>query len=544
MRNILITSLILHCSLCAAQCISNFPHTQDFEATNGNWVSGGTASDWAWGAVSKTVIAQAASGSNCWVTGGLTASFYNLGESSYLQSPCFNLSTLINPVISFDVYWETEKGYDGATFQSSVDGGTTWQNVGSSSDIDDCITQNWFNASGINYLNGLANPREGWAGNVQSTSGSCQGGNGSNGWKKAQHCIKNLAGQPNVIFRFAFGAGTQCNNYDGFAIDDFIIEEAPLFLIDYTYTCNGNSFDFTSTYNLCPTVFNWNFGDGATATGSSVSHTYTNPGNYDVTFVVSGNCFTPVTIVKQIQTVQIITGSTSETCNGANNGKAFVTSTGSSAFTYQWNTSPMQTTDTAFNLAAGSYAVTVTAINNCSASASVVVGSHGISLAMERTNVSCYGKGDGEITATVSGGTAPYNILWSTGDTATYLTKLSEGNYIVTVSDAANCTVSDSVVIEKATCPSYVYLPTAFSPNGDGVNDFFRGKASPDLKSFAVHVYNRWGEMIFESVDITEGWDGVYKGIAQPISTYVWYAEYSFTNGEKHSQAGNVTLVR
>ena len=214
-----------------AQCatpINIFPYTEGFEATDGNWTIGGTASDWAWGTPAKPVINAAANGSNkCWIVGGLTGSFYNNGERSWLQSPCFDFTTVQHPYISFSVFWEMEQRFDGAGFQYSTNLGASWTNVGSVTDVPNCLNTNWFNYSAITNINGLATVKDGWSGNIQPTSGSCLGGFGSSQWVNAQHTIPNLAGVPNVIFRFIFGAGTTCNNYDGFAVDDVLIGEAP-----------------------------------------------------------------------------------------------------------------------------------------------------------------------------------------------------------------------------------------------------------------------------------------------------------------------------
>lgn len=527
-----------------AQCINTFPYIQDFETTNGNWSSGGTSSDWAWGAVSKTVISQAAGGNNCWVTGGLTGSFYNLGESSFVQSPCFDFSNLQSPYITFQIFWETEKTYDGATFQYSLNGGSNWQNVGSTGDATDCLNTNWFNSSNVNYLNGLAAPREGWTGNRQATSGSCQGGNGSNGWKLATHCMPYLAGKPNVIFRFAFGAGTQCNNYDGFAFDDVTIGEAPVPVIDFTPVCQGNTYSFSGTATLCPNQFNWLFGDGSTGTGLTTTHTYTTPGNYTVTFTAGGHCSLPVNVTKTIQIASATVITTEVTCNNRTDGSAIVTLSTPGNYSYLWSTNPAQTTDTATNLNAGNYSVTVSAPGMCDVSATAVVQVSQPSAYLHYQNVTCQGTNNGEVGATVAGGKSPYSYWWSTGDSVAKITGLSAGSYLVTISDACHCSITDSVVLIKEVCPSEVFFPTAFSPNGDGENDFFKATSFADVKKFQMQVYNRWGELVFESANIRSGWDGIYEGIQQPLSVYVWYAEYALGDGVKHVCSGNVTLVR
>jgi hypothetical protein len=220
-----------------AQCvsgISTFPYNEDFETSNGGWVSGGAGNDWAWGTPNKPVISAAAGGTKCWVVGGLTGSSYTNSEASWLQSPCFDFTALAAPYIEFKVFWEMEQRFDGASFQYSTDDGNTWQTLGSSSALVNCYNENWFNNSSITYLAPLTANKEGWSGNIQANSGSCAGGSGSGQWVTAKQAMGFLAGEPNVIFRFIFGAGTICNNYDGFSIDDIIIKEAPSYFASYT----------------------------------------------------------------------------------------------------------------------------------------------------------------------------------------------------------------------------------------------------------------------------------------------------------------------
>ncbi len=115
--------ILLHRKKQYAQCatpISTFPYNEGFETTNGDFTTGGTASDWAWGIPAKPVITGAATGTKCWIVGGLTGSSYNDGERSWLQSPCFDFTTLQYPHISFNVFWETERRFDGAGFQYST----------------------------------------------------------------------------------------------------------------------------------------------------------------------------------------------------------------------------------------------------------------------------------------------------------------------------------------------------------------------------------------------------------------------------------------
>jgi gliding motility-associated-like protein len=88
-----------------------------------------------------------------------------------------------------------------------------------------------------------------------------------------------------------------------------------------------------------------------------------------------------------------------------------------------------------------------------------------------------------------------------------------------------------------------VFVPNTFTPNGDGKNDllFVRGLKVEEIY-FAV--YNRWGEMVFETNDKTKGWDGIYKGRAADVGVFGWYLKVKCINGEESFKKGNVTLVR
>jgi gliding motility-associated-like protein len=91
---------------------------------------------------------------------------------------------------------------------------------------------------------------------------------------------------------------------------------------------------------------------------------------------------------------------------------------------------------------------------------------------------------------------------------------------------------------------SGLLLPTAFSPNQDGINDNFRIlNTNIDLQNF--QVYNRWGEKVFETDAIEDGWDGVYKGVKQPLGVYIWKCNYTLSKTHKTKSAcGNVNLIR
>ncbi|MEZ5045542.1 MAG: hypothetical protein R2831_00975 [Chitinophagaceae bacterium] len=105
---LLFLSPIYTFSQCATT-INTFPYNEDFELNMGGWSSGGINNDWAWGQPTKATISSAGSGSKCWITGGLSSSFYSFGQRSYVESPCFDFSSLSYPYIEMLIFLGNRK---------------------------------------------------------------------------------------------------------------------------------------------------------------------------------------------------------------------------------------------------------------------------------------------------------------------------------------------------------------------------------------------------------------------------------------------------
>lgn len=198
--------------------ISSFPYFEDFESGQGGWedsvIAPSLVESWAFGTPAKATIFGASSGVNAWVTGGLSFGNYFSNERSYVYSPCFDMSSLTDPVVRLDVWWESIDNQDGAVLQYSLDGGITWTTVG---DVGDPV--NWYTQSGLTGLPGGGSV--GWAGRSNT-------GTGSNGWVTAERGVPQLAGTSGVVFRIAFGSDFFSTD-DGFAFDNFEIFERPDF---------------------------------------------------------------------------------------------------------------------------------------------------------------------------------------------------------------------------------------------------------------------------------------------------------------------------
>jgi len=114
--------------------------------------------------------------------------------------------------------------------------------------------------------------------------------------------------------------------------------------------------------------------------------------------------------------------------------------------------------------------------------------------------------------------------------------------YFVTAKTEEGCIVSDSMdVLVDGTL---IDMPNAFVPAGNGPNSIFKPSARGIAKLRSFHIYNRWGQMVFESRDIDKGWDGTFNGQPQPVGVYIYTIEAVTDAGKPFTRQGNVTLIR
>ncbi len=136
------------------------------------------------------------------------------------------------------------------------------------------------------------------------------------------------------------------------------------------------------------------------------------------------------------------------------------------------------------------------------------------------------------------------NLSSSTGQTVSATPNQTQ-EYIVSITDGI-CTKAAKVkvnVVEILCDRTYVYVPNAFSPNGDTENDVLYVRSAIATK-ILFRIFDRWGELIFETKDQNIGWDGTYKGKMMKPDTYDYYLEATCVQGEQKIIKGNVTLIR
>ena len=161
-------------------------------------------------------------------------------------------------------------------------------------------------------------------------------------------------------------------------------------------------------------------------------------------------------------------------------------------------------------------------------------------------NQTCIDSADAKAWVTVTNGTQPYSYHWSNNQTTDSIVNVLPGVYSVTVTDAKGCrdVKSGTILASNTYCGDIgIWIPDIFSPNGDGQNDvlYLLGGGVKELKFF---IYDRWGEKVFETTTLSEGWDGTFRGKPVDPGVFVYYLSATFVNGESIVKKGNITVVR
>lgn len=287
-------------------------------------------------------------------------------------------------------------------------------------------------------------------------------------------------------------------------------------------SCNGGnngSATITSAGGTPGYTYAWNNGK----TSSTI--TALSSGGYSVTISDANGCSTNqnVTITEPPQiTVTVTTVDVS--CNGGNNGNATASASGGTgSFTYSWNTTPIQTTASITNLAAGTYILTVKDSNSCvNTATATIVQPPVLSSSVSITNASSCSSNDGSATPAVSGGTAPYSYSWSNSATTSEITGLAPGSYTVAITDAAGC--SDTA-IAVVSCPNGFdehYLQNEFSvyPNPSSGIFYLVFNQNVVGDKFELNISNVIGESIYSTSDINSLLSNEINLGSQPRGVY------------------------
>jgi gliding motility-associated-like protein len=124
------------------------------------------------------------------------------------------------------------------------------------------------------------------------------------------------------------------------------------------------------------------------------------------------------------------------------------------------------------------------------------------------------------------------------------LTAVNEDRMLQVMLRAGACSSPVAQVFIKVIDITKLEIPNAFTPNGDGINDVFRIRVTGYFLMDELKIFNRWGQLVFETKQVNKDWDGTLKGKPLPVGTYYWVVEGLDVHGEKLRRAGSVTLLR
>ncbi len=315
--------------------------------------------------------------------------------------------------------------------------------------------------------------------------------------------------------------------------------------------------DTSQTYDGIPNRWRWYFGDGGTDSIKNPVHTYADTGGIDtITYIVktAKGCVDTLSGVVTFPKLVKNKFTDSISCAYRCNGSADVSSSGgTSPYTYQWSTSPAEYGPTATNLCPGWAYVTVTDAKGCSHVDSIFVKSYindttAIATALPdtifnfQTALLQANPASGYIynwspVGSLSDSLIP-NPVASPSVTTTYYVSITDPNGCGKVIDSIR------VLVLSLHCDATdIFVPNAFSPDGNGHNDVLLVK-SRGLQTLYFAIYSRWGQKVFETTDFTIGWDGTFNGSPAAPDVFDYYLEATCINGKTFFKKGNITLIR
>ena len=287
---------------------------------------------------------------------------------------------------------------------------------------------------------------------------------------------------------------------------------------------------------------------------------YTTSGNYTDSLLNSLGCdsivYLDLTIMPDLD-INIDFEIINPSCSYIENGSVLIDSVfnGTHPYSYIFNGAPYNIDETIYNLAGGSYLYTLYDRYGCGEESSVSIVSP-LPFTIDLGEDKEVDLGD-PLQIRPSSNSDIENILWQPEDLINCESDCLELDwappYSVLVSalatSADNCIASDSVniIVNKV---RKVYMANAFSPNNDGLNDYFTVNGSmPNVQKIVkMTIHNRWGQMIYEDYDFypnqeNTGWDGKYKGEPSELGVYVYQIDILFLDGEIIRYSGNISLI-
>ncbi|HWB61957.1 MAG TPA: gliding motility-associated C-terminal domain-containing protein, partial [Chitinophagales bacterium] len=354
------------------------------------------------------------------------------------------------------------------------------------------------------------------------------------------------------------------------ATSDFVVNQPPQMFVDILTvkpTCfggNNGSMSAVATMGTPPYTYEWS----TNPTQTSPSASDLEAGDYTVTVTDSHSC--TVTVTKTLDQPDSIaistTGAIARCFNTPSTPIVVNVSGGTSPYVYELN-GMLQANDTFAGLLPGNYTVLVTDRNGCDGSYGFHIASPSqMSVTLSTTDNIILTGMTTQLVATATSDTDIIHYIWSPivldgYDVFDYSACGDSSNcnnpsvrppftttFMVTVMNADSCFASDTVTIYVDNQP-VTFIPTAFTPNGDGLNDRFEFDVL-GANTIEISIYDRWGQKVYynpaqpNGQSGSNGWDGTSSGKLDPAGTYVYQMKITYFDGTTKDKAGTITLMR
>ncbi|MEJ7625671.1 MAG: gliding motility-associated C-terminal domain-containing protein [Ferruginibacter sp.] len=336
-------------------------------------------------------------------------------------------------------------------------------------------------------------------------------------------------------------------------------------------SCLGTALQFNgtgTTANGIPiNMWNWNFGDNTTGTGQTTTHTYNAPGTYNVnlSIIAPDGCFGDTTKLVTVTANPAVAVLSDSLVVCGNIPATFTVANPNPTSTYRWYTVPSGGspvfTGPSFTIpnATGTvvYYVEETNSAGCISARKRVTATVLPDLAIPVVTVDSIGTDRIVFRWTAIPNAFTYEVSTDNGNTwmspssgptglthtVTGLLPLQTVTLLVRAKGSVSCQVSVSIAVSGKTLPDQIYIPNAFSPNGDGINDILLVYGYT-IQKMRMIIFNQWGEKIFESTSQTNGWNGMHKGKTQPSGVYMYVCQITLRDGATVLKKGSINLVR
>ncbi len=308
--------------------------------------------------------------------------------------------------------------------------------------------------------------------------------------------------------------------------------------------CAGNPVSFTEQAVNNITTYHWSFGDGGSSPQPNPVHFFTSPGLFQVSLIAGNSipCFDTSTQTIQVNPAVIAAFLIQPAAACLGDTTHFVDLTSAGPVQWHWDfgngsTSLQQNPSVLYN-SPGNYAVTLIATNGVclpdTVTQNILVSTYPVVNLGPDTSI-CYGE-----QVLLQAQNPGLQYTWSTGDHSESVLIQDAPQWVWVQVNNNGCYGYDTVFV-NSTC--MLAVPNVFTPNGDGLNDLFQ-VINKNIRDFHIRIYNRWGQMVYESTDPNQGWNGTFKGQQEEIGTYVYTIELTFGNGHDLVKKGDVTLLR